>query len=129
MVLRFASQKLLNLYFKCLILHLIIYIKRNKKSLKKKRSVSFCENGKGGEQHFESVVCQLCGCDKCFHLRYAYIKSSPPLSCFDISHTKLSYSEYQPWQYWTSDYLGKVIAKFPLLTNYQCCFAFCCFDN
>lgn len=30
MVLRFASQILLNLYFKCLILHWIEYIQRNK---------------------------------------------------------------------------------------------------
>lgn len=47
MVSRFASQKLLNLYFKCLILHLIKYIQRNKDSKnkqKKQKSVSFCEN-------------------------------------------------------------------------------------
>lgn len=36
MVLRFASQKLLNLYFKCSILHLIKYIQRNKESKEKK---------------------------------------------------------------------------------------------
>lgn len=35
MVLRFASQKLLNLYFKCLVLHLIKYIQRNKESKEK----------------------------------------------------------------------------------------------
>lgn len=39
MVLRFASKKLLNLYSKCLILHLIKYIQRNKES-KEKCSVS-----------------------------------------------------------------------------------------
>lgn len=44
MVSRFASQKLLNLYFKCLILHLIKYIQRNKDSKNKQKSVSFCEN-------------------------------------------------------------------------------------
>lgn len=53
MVLRFASQKLLNLYFKCLILHLIKYIQRNKESKEKKaQRVSFCENDKDRENVF-----------------------------------------------------------------------------
>lgn len=38
MVLRFASQKLFYLYFKCLILHLMKYIQRNKDSKEKKNT-------------------------------------------------------------------------------------------
>lgn len=72
MVLRFASQKLLNLYFKCLILHLIKYIQRNKEYKEKHSgclSVSMTETEKMGFV-CECVLCQLCDCDKCFHLRY-----------------------------------------------------------
>lgn len=53
MVLRFASQKLLNLYFRCLILNLIKYIQRNKESkeiccvsfLKKLSAIVFVSSG------------------------------------------------------------------------------------
>lgn len=45
MVLRFASQKLLNLYFKCLVFHLIKYIKKIKSLMKNTECVPFlCKN-------------------------------------------------------------------------------------
>lgn len=78
MVLRFASQKLLNLYFKCLILHLSKYIQRNKESKEKKtakRSVALSVRmTEAGEVCLGSslyVNMYFVSCDKCFCLRYA----------------------------------------------------------
>lgn len=76
MVLRFASQKLLNLYFKCSILHLIKYIQRNKESKEKKTtkrsvalSVRMMEEVCLGSSLY--VKMYFVSCDKCFRLRYA----------------------------------------------------------
>lgn len=107
MVLRFASQKLLNLYFKCSILHLIKYIQRNKESKEKKTQQNaawlFLWEWWRRRKCVWAVLCMkmyFVSCDKCFRLRYAwwYLHLRSPTFIFPTR--RLSYSENQQRQDW-----------------------------
>ncbi len=131
MVLRFASQKLLNLYFKCLILHLIKYIQRNKES-KEKRSVSlFVRMTKTEKMCFGSawyVNMWFVGCAAVINVS----TWDMPDNIFN-STSLLWYFPQETFIFWIpamirlNQSIWRELSQNFLQQNNQVCFAFCSF--
>ena len=113
MVLRFASQKLLNLYFKCLILHLVKYIQRNKQSKEKQTAFLFCvlsHDDQGGVKFGSRMSVSNAS---------TWVTSDMCDIMSDNSFTYILLIRHFPqetqWKNWTSKYLDREI-----LISYFC---------